>query len=126
MTQAVLTFTREAKTSVNSGTSAGDGSCLTARLPGAAIDWTLAITTEDGNEVTALASGTIHNFRAFIDATNFWDLKWGILAARTGLSVDRETGNIIGQTHNAEMKGFNSGAGNITLPGAGSAWWPAA
>lgn len=126
VTQAVLTFTREMKTSVNSGTSTGSGSCTTIRKPGAAIDWTLAITTEDGNEVAALASGQIKNLRAYVDATDFWDLKWGIFGQRSGLQVDRETGNVISQTHNAEMKGFNSGVGNITKPGAGSAWWPAA
>jgi hypothetical protein len=127
VTQAVLTFTREAKTAVNSGTSSGDGKCLTMRHPGAAIDWTLALTTEDGNEVAALASGLVVNVRAFTNATEFWDLKWGIIGRRTGLQVDVETGNIISQVHNIAMDGFSAGAaGNITKPGAGSAWWPAA
>ena len=125
VTQAVLTFTREAKTSVNSGTSAGSGACLTARRPGAAIDWTLAITTEDGNENTVLASGSILNFRCYVDGTDYWDLKWGLMGQRSGLTVDRESGNIIGQTHNAEMKGFNAGTvGHIKKPGEVTAWWP--
>jgi len=127
VTQVVLTFTREAKTAVNSGTTAGTGKCTTLRHPGAAIDWTLAITTEDGNEVSALASGSTINIRAFVGAVDFWDLKWGIVGKRTGLQVDVETGNIISQVHNIAMKGFSSGvAGNITKPGEVTAWWPAA
>ena len=126
ITQAVLTFTREAKTSVNSGSSTGDGSCLTKRYPGADLDWTLALTSENGNEAPMLATGLIKNFRMFVDATLFWDLKWGILGQRTGLQVDRETGNIISQVHNAEMKGFSAGTvGNITKPG-GTVFWPVA
>lgn len=125
ITQAVLTFTREAKTTVNSGTSNGSGACLTKRYPGSDIDWTLALTSENGNEVPLLATGTIRNFRLFVDATLFWDLKWGLLGQRTGLQVDRETGNIISQVHNAEMKGFNAGvAGLISKPG-GTQFWPA-
>lgn len=125
VTQAVLTFTREAKTSVNSGTSAGDGKCLTTRVPGSAIDWTLAITTEDSNEVAALATGSVLELRAFINASQFWGLKWGILGQRSGINVDVEGGNIVGATHNAEMKANLAGVmGSITKPGTGPAWWP--
>lgn len=127
VTQAVLTFTREMRTSVNSGNSSGAGSCLTSRRPGSSIDWTLAITTEDANEVADLASGLSREFRCYTNATEYWQLKWGILGPRSALNVDRETGNIVGMTHNASMRGvFGTALGAIRLPGASSDWWPAA
>lgn len=125
VTQAVLTITREAKTTVNSGTSAGSGACTTKRQVGGPVDWTLAITTEDGNENALLASGLDAWFRCYVDGSEFWDLKWGLLGPRTGITVDDETGNIISQTHNAEMKGAKAGVlGLVHKPGA-VAWWPA-
>ena len=125
VTQAVLTFTREMKTTINSGTSDGTGKCQTGRRVGAAIDWTLAITTEDGNENAVIKSGNIVNLRAYTTATLFYDLKWGMMGKRSGLTVNRMTGDIISQTHNAEMKGYNVTEGEIKLPG-GTTWWPAA
>ena len=122
VTQAVLTFTREMKTAVNSGTSAGSGKCQTARRPGAAIDWSLAITTENGNEYAPLASGLVVNPRCYINATEYWDLIWGLIGKRTGLIANRETGDIISQTHNIEMKGFGASQGSIVMPGDVDFW----
>lgn len=131
VTQVTLTFTREAKTSVNSGESDSTNKCLTVREPGAAIDWTLAISTEEGSRTAVLIPGYKHKFRVYVTTvygtTQSYELVWGLVKDITGLTVDRETANIIAQTYNVEMKGFISGvAGNITLPGEVSAWWPAA
>ena len=123
ITQAVLTFTREAKTAVNSGSITGTGKATTKRLPGAAIDWSLALTSEKGIEEPLLATGTITEFRIYVNATQYWKLQWGILGKRTGLVVDVEGGVVISQVHNAEMKGYNLGAkGSISKPGAISFW----
>lgn len=127
VTQATLTFSKPGITSVNSGTTAGSGKCITTRHPGSAIDWTMSISTEEGNRNSSLVPGSNHKFRVYVTASNFWELVWGKVKDITGLTVDRETGAVIAQTYNVEMKSHLSGvAGNITKPGAGSAWWPAA
>lgn len=124
VTQVTLTISREAKTSVNSGTTSGSGKCTTERQAGAAVDWTMSIATEEGNRNSSLVPGSNHKFRLYVTASTFYELVWGKIKDITGLTVDRETANIIAQTYNVEMKGFSGGVtGNITLPGD-TQWWP--
>lgn len=130
ITQAVLTITREMVSSVNSGTSGGSGKCLTIRKPGAAVDWTLSLASDNGNEDALVASGVITNLRLYTTASAYWDLKWGIFEKRSGLVVNVETAEIISQTHNAAMKAFNVVSsvmtkGHIKKPDT-TTWWPAA
>lgn len=127
VTQATLTFSKPAITSVNSGTTAGSEKCITMREAGPAIDWTMSITTEEGVRNTSLIPGSNHKWRVYVTSSDFWELVWGKINDITGLTVDRETGAIISQTYNVAMKSHLSGVtGNITKPGAGTNWWPAA
>lgn len=123
--QAVLTIERPAVTAVNSGTTAGAGKCTTNRHPGAAVDWNLALSMEEGNIISALNPGSVVWLRGYVDATAYWDLKWGICGERSGITVDRETGAVISFSQTISMKGSNAGViGLINKPGAVS-WWPA-
>lgn len=127
VTTVTLTLSRPSKTSVNSGTTTGAGKCLTERHAGPAVDWVMAIATEEGNRNITVTPGSHHKWRLYVTASEFWELTWGKVKDITGLTVNRDTGEVISQTYNVEMKGFASATtGNITLPGAGSAWWPAA
>lgn len=88
------------------------------------IDWTLAITQQDN--ARPLAKGTRVSLKLYINATEFFLLKWARLQDYTGITVDRETGAIISQTLNFGMDGFNTDAstvGQIVLPDL-SVWWP--
>lgn len=126
ITQAVLTLTREMKTSVNSGATDGAGKCLTARRPGAALDWTLVLTSEDANENPALASGSVTEIRLYYTSLLFWKLKWGIFEERSNITADRESGDIISQTYNAAMKGFKTGSGVGSILANATVVWPPA
>jgi hypothetical protein len=122
LTQATLTITSANQAYVNSSTAN-----WTERVAGP-IDWTLAVVQQDVARVSQawdIDDEEVH-FKLWIDAVDFWDLKWGIIKDFTGITVDRQTGAIIEQTVNIEMNGVDAtGAGSITLPGAGAAWWPA-
>lgn len=88
------------------------------------IDWTLSITQQDN--ARPLAKGDRVSLRLYVTATTYFLLKWARLQNITGITVDRETGAIIGQTLNFGMDGFNtdsSAVGQIVLPDL-SVWWP--
>ena len=123
LVSAVLTITAENQAYVNSS-SVISGECWTQRKPGN-IDWTLAV-TEQNNEglATEIDIAADEEFRLYVDDTDFWLLKWGHVGDVSGLTVDRETGAIMQRTVNIAMNGFNPDVGEITLPGAGSSWWP--
>lgn len=123
VTTVTLTLTRPAVTSVNSGSSAGVNKCLTVRVPGAALDWTMTVATEEGNANALLQPGTNHLMRLYIDNTLCFDFKWAHLATITGLTVDVESGAIISQTYNFEMKATLSGVlGEVKTPGPVTLW----
>jgi len=128
LTSAALSLTSEVPTYVNSSTyDAGTSALWTGRTKGP-IDWTLALNQEDnkpGGSNGYPAIGTKHQFRCYVNATDYWLLKWGQVGDYSNLTVDRETGAIINRTINIGMAGYKDGAvGAITLPGAGSPWWP--
>lgn len=127
LTSATLTITAENQTYVNSDTVVS-GVTWTGRKAGN-IDWTLAMNQEDNAKQGSTGIPTIgsrYNFRLFDDATSYWDLLWGHVVDFTNLNVDRETGAIISRTINVAMDGFDgTSTGKITLPGAGSNFWPA-
>lgn len=129
LTSAALTLTSEVPTYSNSSTyDAGSLAQWTGRTKGP-IDWTLALNQEDnkpGGTNGYPKIGTLHQLRLYINATDFWLLKWGRIGDYSNLTVDRETGAVISRTLNIAMAGFSdAGAvGAITLPGAGSSWWP--
>jgi len=123
VTTVTLTITAENKSYVNSCT---DG--WTKRKPGP-IDATLAIAVQDTNPDEFVASiGDSILFNLFVNDTDFWLLKWMHYKDNSGLTVNRETGDIIGFTANFEFDGFAEGIatpGEITEPGEVTAWWPA-
>jgi len=118
LTTAVLNITAANQTFVNSTTGP-----FINRKPGV-IDWNLAVTQEDVDRgAQTFDKGDSVEFNLFVDATDFWRLKFGIVKDFTNITVDIETGAIIAQTVSIEMDGFNPSSGVIFFPG-GAQWWP--
>jgi hypothetical protein len=111
-----LTLTSENKTYVNSSTNG-----WTYRDPGT-IDATLAITVDDTNASEfGIDVGDDAEFKLFVNDTEFYLLRWMHFKERTGLNVDRESGNIVGFTANFELNGLldteeGLERGSIVLP----------
>lgn len=103
---------------VNSSTN-----CWTGRKAGP-IDWTMSVTEQNDDRVADREKGEYLDLKMYIDATDFWWLRWGLVRDFTGLTVDRETGNIIQRTTNLDMNGFYGDVGHIKLPGETTPWWP--
>lgn len=124
--QVVLTITSENKSYANSDTN-----CWMQRKPGP-IDFTLAVTQQDNYAdlpAKDLFKGADYGIKF---GTDFgvpllrWELQYCHLKEVTGLTVNRETGDIIKRTLNFEMNGFPAGfpVGKILRPGSATAWWP--
>lgn len=122
-----LTITAENKPYVNSSTAG-----WTYRKAGP-IDATLSVAVHDTNvSEFGIDVGADAEFKLFTNATEFWLLQWMHFKDRTGLNVDRETGNIIGFTANFELNGLTPGLvppaidrGQIVMPDE-SVFWTAA
>jgi hypothetical protein len=117
---ATLTLTK-----ANTAYASSSTSCNTARLRGAALDWSLAIVqyNEKGIGPTPIKGESIITLPA--NSTEVWELKWAHLQSVSGVVVDIETGAIIGQTLNYVMNGIVSNAlGFIKKPGAVTIWPP--
>ena len=121
---ATLTITAANSTYVNSSTHVS-GTCWTGRKQGP-INWTLSMVQEDDR-----APGTGDNpafktaywIRAYTNATQYWQLKFGKVSGYTGVNANRD-GTIVNRTIGMNMMAASGGtAGGITLPGAGSAVW---
>lgn len=110
---ASLVLTRSAVASVNSGSTAGVNKCVTTRRKGPALDWTLSLVSEEGNEQANVASGNVSIIRCYVDATRFYELKYGLFLERSGLTADAQTGALIGQTFNAAMKLTKDGVAGV-------------
>ena len=118
---ATLTITADNVTKVNSSTAG-----WTERKAGP-IDWTLQVVMDD-NDTDSIGFDQDDNLalKLYVDDTQFWHLKWGMVGEFTGLVVDNDTGALIRQTANISMNGFPPElltGGAITLPGAASNWW---
>lgn len=125
--QAALTISATLHTVINSST-VDSGKVWTQRRAGP-IDWTCAITEQDTIR-SKFQKGDSIMLRLFVSATEFWELKWGLVNEFTGLTVDRQTGAIMQQTVNLGMNGFDpdagsyaAAAGHIILPDT-TTWWP--
>jgi len=118
-----LTITAAIADYVNSSTYI-DGVLWTGRKSGP-IDWTLKIMQEDDERVTDIfEAGDYVNLRLYTDSTNFWLLTTGLVAPFTGITVNRESGEIIARTIDIGMNAYyGSSAGVVKLPG-GTQWWP--
>lgn len=110
--------------------------CFTGRRPGI-IDWSAAIVEQATNPNTTLTTalclgvkvGGSTVLRLWVDATDYWDLQWGLLENISDLEVNDDTGDIISQTNNFAMNGYYDGAeGRIARPGEDGGsnpyWWP--
>jgi hypothetical protein len=120
---ATLTITNAVQTYVNSSTLTG-GRLWTGRKPGA-TDWNLSV-VEQSNARDKWVKGTQLQLRVYINATEFFLLKWGVVKEFTGLQVSRESQAILKQTVNFEMNGSDvtTGAlGQIVKPDL-TAYWP--
>lgn len=115
VSQAVLTIS-----AANLAYSNASTACWMARKAGT-IDWTLALTIEDD---IFIGKGLDKQIKCFISATEFYLLKWGKMKDISGITANRESGEIIKHTATFEMNGFVDGvAGQIVLPDL-SVWWP--
>lgn len=117
--QLTLTITAANQAYVNSSTAG-----LTGRKAGP-IDWTLAAVEQETSR-TLFNIDDILDLELFTDATHFWRLKYGHVKEFSNIRVDPESGAIISRTANIEMAAYdaNGNPGLITLPGAGSNYWP--
>jgi len=128
---ASLTITANNPTYVNSSTQ-----CTTGRRPGI-IDWNAAIVEQATGPNATLSKATClltevggdTVLRLWVDATTYWDLTWAHLMSITDLEANDDTGDIIQQTNNFAMNGFDAGvAGHIGRPGEDGGsnpyWWP--
>lgn len=120
LVQASLTLTAPMLPYVNSATD-----CWTYRRSGP-FDWTLSL-TEQNNERDGLPEiSSDLDLKLFVNASEFWHLRWGHLIDYSNLSVDRETGAIISRTVNLGMSGFVGGeTGHVLMPDE-STFWPEA
>lgn len=102
------------------------GMMIRKRVSGA-IDWNLSVVCDDIASFVSppVVVGDLVLVKLWVDTTNFWDLKYGIVENVSDFTVDRETGALISYTLNISMCADNGTImGSITLPGAGTPWWP--
>lgn len=115
---ATLTITNAIQSYVNSSTG-----CWTGRKAGP-IDYTLAIVLDD-NARDVMVKKNNYQVRLYTTDTLFWSLKWVKVTEYSNITVDADTGAIIGATVNCAMNGHVAGViGSIRLPGAVADWWP--
>lgn len=122
VTQVGLSLSMPSKSYVNSCT---DG--WTGRLPGAALDWSASLTTQNEDfESLPFGRGDLIGLRLYTTDSEYYELLWGIVGGFTNFNVNRETGEIISMTIPISMAGFDHDeeeVGHILLPD-GSTYWP--
>lgn len=125
---AALRLTLPVPTFVNSSTYVG-GKSWTGAKSGAPLDWNLSIQQEDDERIDTTKiwqKDDVLKLRLYVNATAYWELKYGIAGDFTGVSWNRETGAIMARTLNVNMNGYyygGAGTGHITMPD-GTTWWP--
>lgn len=119
--QANLNITCANQPYVTSSTSGNTG-----RVAGI-FDWNASLVIDDDVLYSQLTKGTSYIFKFFIDATTYYELKWGLVISATNLTVAPEGGQVIQYTLNLGMNGTTNLAGtptqgHIKLP-AGTILW---
>lgn len=66
--------------------------------------------------------GDNFELKMFVNATEFWALKWVHVLDASGITVDREAGTVIQKTNNFAMNGWNPTVGYIKHPDLSSKW----
>lgn len=84
-----------------------------------------------GTFATLPAVNTVKALQFYVNATEYWQVLWGVFGEASDLLVNREQVNVVGATLNGRMTavrtiGSTVTKGSITKPGGASAWWPAA
>jgi len=123
LTNATLTFSCAVEAYVNSSTCIG-GIPWTGQK-GGPIDWGVTMGQQDTERLSGIFDiDNIVQLKLFIDATKFWELKYGIVRDFSGITHNRETGAIIARTVNVDMNAYyGSTNGFIKLPDL-TQWWP--
>lgn len=118
LTQASLQFQASNSQYVNSSTYSNTG-----RVPGP-IDWSASIGVEANLLGHGLTQFNDYMWRFYVNATECYELKWGMVKAFSGLQVSPESGQVISHSINIEMSAaVDAALGHIKLPDA-STWWP--
>ncbi len=97
---ATLTITRENVAYVSAAT-AGQ---TRRKLGNFNIELSFAIYEADSTKL--IVPNAIKHIKLWVNATEFWELKWMRFGDLSDIEVNRETGDIIGATLNALMHGF--------------------
>lgn len=122
VTQVSITFVSALQDVINSCTDS-----WTERRAGP-IDFTGSMTVQDVDpDNFGVEIGDDLILRIYVNATQYWEMKWVHIKDFSGVTADRETGAIMSMGINFEMNGFYDGNdGQIILPGAADPWWPEA
>lgn len=124
ITTLTLTITAANVSAVNSCSGA-----WTLRSPGN-VDWSMSATIQNADlDTLPFDQGQFKHFRLYVDATRYWDLKFGLVKDFTGITVDRESTGIVSVTVPIEMSSHTEdsadGIGRIRVPGhPDEDWWP--
>lgn len=107
--------------------SDSDTASETKRLKGP-LDASISYTQNIATPATFLAKGTTHQFKVFVNATEFWEFEFGMVEAITDVEVNMETNAVIKGTVNVAFTGYTNIAtvatkGTILKP-TGGAYWP--
>lgn len=118
MKTASLKITADVKSYVNSDTDNETG-----RRGGSNIDWEAQFVLERADNT--LSEGARDILKMYTGAAVFWELKWGQFREYSGITANRETGDIISQTAVFEMASNSSSDGSIgyvKAPGVVDYW----
>ena len=128
LTNATLTITNQVKSYVNSSSAVG-GRLWTGQKAGN-YDLTLSATEQDVTRAL-FDKGDMLIAHLYVTDSLYWDLEWLFVQDFGGISVNRESGDIIEQTINFGFSGWDTtagsyaaGTGHIILPDS-TEWWPA-
>lgn len=59
------------------------------------------------------AEGTMYGVRAFVNATEYWELEWVMVNDVSGIEIDRDTGALLSATISANYSGFVESGGSV-------------
>jgi len=107
ITQAQLNIVAANSAYINSSTASGTG-----RVPGP-IDWTASLAVDGELFGNGVSKNADYWWRFYINATEFYELKWGTVKGFSGLTVDRESQKVVSHSINIEMNATS----DIVVPG---------
>jgi hypothetical protein len=119
--QYTLTITADNQSYVSSETAG-----QTQRKKGN-YDFQVSISRYTSDFADGPQPNNVKHLKLFVNATEFWELKWARFIEDSGLEVDREGAGLVACTKNAVMEGFTlvgstPTAGHIKKPDT-TTWW---